>query len=53
MLWTLQNTHALTYVLYGSSPPRGLVWRGLARALEAHRRRAAGSKPSGSGGDAV
>jgi Trk K+ transport system NAD-binding subunit len=46
MLWTLQNTHALTYVLYGSSPPRGLVWRGLARALEAHRRRAAGGKTS-------
>jgi voltage-gated potassium channel len=53
MLWTLQNTHALTYVLYGSSPPRGLVWRGLARALEAHRRRAAGSKPDGTGSDAV
>jgi Trk K+ transport system NAD-binding subunit len=31
MLWTLQNSHALTYVLFGSSPPRGLVWRWLMR----------------------
>ncbi len=29
MLWTLQNTHALTYVLHGESPPRGLVWAWL------------------------
>ncbi len=33
MLWTLQNTHALTYVLHGESPPRGLVWAWL-QALE-------------------
>ena len=31
MQWTLQNTHALSYVLYGSSPPRGIVWRWLLR----------------------
>ncbi len=33
MRWTLQNSHALSYVLYGSSPPRGLVWRWLLRHL--------------------
>jgi voltage-gated potassium channel len=31
MLWTLQNIHALTYVLHGSSPPRGIVWAWLLR----------------------
>jgi Trk K+ transport system NAD-binding subunit len=31
MLWTLQNVHALTYVLHGSSPPRGIVWAWLSR----------------------
>jgi Trk K+ transport system NAD-binding subunit len=38
MLWTLQNLHALTYVLHGSSPPRGIVWTWL---LRWRRRRAA------------
>lgn len=37
MLWTLQNSHALSYVLFGSSPPRGLVWRWLTRVLEKHK----------------
>ena len=40
MLWTLQNTHALTYVLFGSSPPRGLVWRWLMRLWGSDRQRA-------------
>ncbi len=31
MLWTLQNIHALTYVLRGESPPRGFVWAWLLR----------------------
>jgi hypothetical protein len=31
MLWTLQNIHALTYVLHGESPPRGIVWAWLLR----------------------
>jgi len=38
MLWTLQNIHALTYVLHGESPPRGVVWTKLMRW---QRRRAA------------
>jgi len=49
MRWTLQNIHALTYVLYGTSPPRGLLWRWLSRVLEqrrASRRRRAGAEPS-------
>ena len=25
--WTLQNLHALNYVLVGASPPDGLIWR--------------------------
>ncbi|MGD8207359.1 MAG: NAD-binding protein [Thiohalocapsa sp.] len=37
MCWTLQNTHALAYVLYGSSPPRGWVWTWLLRLLERYR----------------
>ncbi len=28
--WTLQNLHALNYVLTGASPPQGAVWRWLA-----------------------
>ncbi|KAA6185986.1 potassium channel protein [Thiohalocapsa marina] len=39
MLWTLQNAHALNYVLFGSSPPQGLVWRWLMRLLSPARRR--------------
>ncbi len=39
MHWTLQNSHALNYILFGSSPPRGLVWRWLA-AIWAKRARA-------------
>jgi Trk K+ transport system NAD-binding subunit len=31
MRWTLQNIHALTYVLHGESPPRGIVWDWLLR----------------------
>jgi Trk K+ transport system NAD-binding subunit len=31
MCWTLQNSHALTYVLHGESPPRGIVWYWLLR----------------------
>jgi voltage-gated potassium channel len=31
MSWTLQNAHALDYVLTGSSRPEGIVWRWLAR----------------------
>ena len=31
MLWTLQNSHALAYVLHGASPPRGVVWEWLLR----------------------
>jgi Trk K+ transport system NAD-binding subunit len=45
MLWTLQNIHALTYVLHGSSPPRGILWAWL---LRWRQRRAA----AGAGGDA-
>jgi hypothetical protein len=40
MLWTLQNIHALTYVLHGASPPRGVVWEWLLR--HQRRRRGAG-----------
>ncbi|HBG94641.1 MAG TPA: potassium transporter TrkA, partial [Chromatiaceae bacterium] len=49
MGWTLQNIHALNYVLYGSSPPRGLIWRWLTEFLHAYRNRAArqGSADSG------
>jgi voltage-gated potassium channel len=36
MRWTLQNTHALTYVLHGESPPRGIVWAWLLRRRRAH-----------------
>ncbi|MGB5834566.1 MAG: NAD-binding protein [Thiohalocapsa sp.] len=42
MRWTLQNTHALTYVLYGSSPPRGLLWRWLRDLWDERRRRTRG-----------
>jgi len=38
MLWTLQNIHALTYVLHGESPPRGFIWTWL---LRRQQRRAA------------
>jgi Trk K+ transport system NAD-binding subunit len=31
MSWTLQNMHALAYVLHGTSPPRGIVWAWLMR----------------------
>ncbi|MCB1858213.1 MAG: NAD-binding protein [Gammaproteobacteria bacterium] len=31
MAWTLQNVHALNYVLTGESRPQGLVWRLLKR----------------------
>jgi hypothetical protein len=34
MSWTLQNVHALNYVLTGGSAPEGALWRWLAR----HRR---------------
>jgi voltage-gated potassium channel len=37
MRWTLQNSHALSYVVRGSSPPQGLVWRWLRRGLERFR----------------
>lgn len=53
MRWTLQNTHALNYVLYGCSPPRGLVWRWLTRLLQDHRRRSAQRKRPDTDGDAV
>jgi len=33
MQWTLQNRHALSYVVRGSSPPHGPVWRWLGRLL--------------------
>jgi Trk K+ transport system NAD-binding subunit len=39
MRWTLQNSHALTYVLHGESPPRGIVWYWLMQWWQ--RRRAA------------
>ncbi len=39
MEWTLQNLHALNYVLTGSSPPQGAVWRWIAPALERWQRR--------------
>jgi Trk K+ transport system NAD-binding subunit len=38
--WTLQNVHALNYVLTGGSPPEGLVWRWLSG-----RRRGAAALP--------
>ncbi|WP_295880496.1 TrkA family potassium uptake protein [uncultured Thiohalocapsa sp.] len=44
MRWTLQNVHALTYVLHGASPPRGIVWAWLLRRQR--RRAAAGAKPA-------
>ncbi|MGB5736872.1 MAG: NAD-binding protein, partial [Thiohalocapsa sp.] len=53
MLWTLQNVHALNYVLYGSSPPRGLVWCWLMRLLDAHRRRAGKGQRHSAGCDKV
>ena len=53
MRWTLQNTHALTYVLYGSSPPRGLVWRWLTRLLHEHRQRRAARDSDSADSDAV
>ncbi|MEN8178688.1 MAG: NAD-binding protein [Pseudomonadota bacterium] len=31
MLWTLQNDHALSYILTGESRPQGLFWRWLRR----------------------
>ena len=39
MQWTLQNSHALSYVVRGESPPRGIVWRWLSRLLSRVRRR--------------
>ncbi len=53
MRWTLQNTHALTYVLYGSSPPRGLVWRWMTNLLRKHRQRAAARASDRADDDAV
>lgn len=53
MRWTLQNTHALNYVLYGTSPPRGLVWRWLTRLLREHRRRNAARANDSGDRDAV
>ncbi len=53
MLWTLQNTHALTYVLHGASPPRGIVWEWLLR-LQRRRHAAQGAGvalPEHPGGD--
>ncbi len=44
MLWTLQNTHALSYVLHGESPPRGIIWSWL---LRRQRRRAAARAAAG------
>ena len=31
MQWTLQNQHALTFILTGESRPQGLIWRWLRR----------------------
>jgi len=44
MQWTLQNRHALSYVVRGSSPPDSLVWRWLRRQLR--RRRTPGRRRS-------
>lgn len=33
MTWTLQNMHALAYVMNGESPPGGHVWRWLRRKM--------------------
>jgi hypothetical protein len=38
MLWTLQNIHALTYILHGESPPRGIIWAWLMRRRVARDR---------------
>ncbi|MBK1633401.1 potassium transporter TrkA [Thiohalocapsa halophila] len=46
MLWTLQNVHALTYVLHGASPPRGIVWEWLLRLRRRRREARDGSATS-------
>ena len=53
MRWTLQNTNALTYVLYGSSPPRGVVWRWLMRLWQEHRQRTASGASDRADDDAL
>ena len=37
LTWTLQNLHALDYLLVGASPPEGLIWRWLFRRGPATR----------------
>lgn len=37
--WTLQNLHALNYVLTGASPPQGAVWRWITRGVGRFRGR--------------
>jgi len=39
MEWSLQNLHALNYILTGGSRPQGIVWRYLERSLDRSRRR--------------
>jgi Trk K+ transport system NAD-binding subunit len=39
MTWTLQNYHALSYVLTGGSAPEGAVWRWMARLHQTGGRR--------------
>lgn len=46
MEWTLQNLHALSYVLTGSSRPQGAVWRWIER-VSRRRGRQRGTNPSG------
>jgi voltage-gated potassium channel len=46
MRWTLQNAYALTYVLHGESPPRGLVWAWLLRRRREREAARATTPPS-------
>ena len=39
MGWSLQNVHALSYILTGDSTPEGTIWRWLSKSKGRRRRR--------------
>jgi hypothetical protein len=44
MRWTLQNVHALSYILTGDSVPEGTIWRWLSELTGRLRETGGGSR---------
>lgn len=45
MRWTLQNEHALSYIVSGANIPQGAVWRGISALLGGLRRAGQRQRP--------